>query len=224
MSAGTLWTINSQFVAKPARAVAALTGLSIDIPSDYTHFQDNKKPEFTSKFPHGKIPAWEGKDGFIVFESIPIARYLASLAPGSGLLGKTATDAALVDQWIHLGESEVDFFTNQINNLVHGTVGPYNKGIHKNYLERQLRGLHTLEKHLSTRTFFVGERITLADVVVATLVQRAANVTIDTPTRAKLPNLFRHLETVINQPALVGTGIYGPTPVLETALVYTPPK
>ncbi|KAJ7057088.1 elongation factor 1-gamma [Mycena amicta] len=222
MSAGTLWTLHQQFVAKPARAVAALTGLSIDIPSDYTHMEDNKKPAFTSKFPHGKIPAWEGKDGFILFESVPIARYLAGLAQGSGLLGKTAEDAALVDQWIHLVESEVDFYTAQINNLIRGSVGPYSKPIHNTFLERQLRGLYTLEKHIASRTFFVGERITLADIVVASLVQRAASINIDTATRAKLPNLFRHLETVINQPAF--KGIYDPTPVLDTAPAYVAPK
>lgn len=57
------------------RAAAAFGDLQIDIPENYTHFQDNKLPAFTSKFPHGKIPAWEGKDGFLLFESTAIARY-----------------------------------------------------------------------------------------------------------------------------------------------------
>jgi elongation factor 1-gamma len=36
---------------------------------------DNKKPEFLAKFPHGKIPAFEGSDGFKLFEGAAIARY-----------------------------------------------------------------------------------------------------------------------------------------------------
>ena len=36
---------------------------------------DNKKPEFLSKFPHGKIPAFDGADGFKLFEGVAIARY-----------------------------------------------------------------------------------------------------------------------------------------------------
>ncbi|KAG5635060.1 hypothetical protein DXG03_005564, partial [Asterophora parasitica] len=35
---------------------------------------------------------------------------------------------------------------------------------------RQLRALKTLNAHLATRTFFVGERITLADIFVAGVV------------------------------------------------------
>lgn len=57
------------------RAVAAYAGLKLDLPESYVHFQDNKKPEFKAKFPHGKIPAFEGADGFKVFETTAIARY-----------------------------------------------------------------------------------------------------------------------------------------------------
>lgn len=61
------------------RAAAAFAGLKIDLPAQYTHFEDNKKPEFLSKFPHGKIPAWDGADGFKVFETTAVARYSESL-------------------------------------------------------------------------------------------------------------------------------------------------
>ncbi|KAJ7726834.1 elongation factor 1-gamma [Mycena maculata] len=221
-SAGTLWTVPSQYPGKAIRAVAAFGGVAIDLPASYVHFEDNKKPEFLSKFPHGKIPAWEGKDGFLLFESAAIARYIATLAPNSGLLGKSTEEAALIDQWVHVIESEVDVNTGIIRGLVAGQLSPYSKPLHNTFLERQLRGLYTVEKHLSSRTFFVGERITMADLFIAALVQRAYAINIDTPTRAKLPNLTRHLETIVNQPALAS--IYGPVPVLETAPVYVAAK
>ena len=96
-SAGTLWTVEKQWKAKAVsvfsllhfqffslitgprviqiRAAAALGGVEIELPTQYEHYVDNKKPEFLSKFPHGKIPAWEGKDGFKLFEGQAIARY-----------------------------------------------------------------------------------------------------------------------------------------------------
>ncbi len=49
--------------------------MKLDLPENYVHFEDNKKPEFLAKFPHGKIPALETKDGFRVFETTAIARY-----------------------------------------------------------------------------------------------------------------------------------------------------
>ena len=56
-------------------ATSAFAGLSLDIAEGYTHHVDNKKPEFLSKFPHGKIPALETKDGFYLFEGSAIAGY-----------------------------------------------------------------------------------------------------------------------------------------------------
>jgi len=221
MSTGTLWTTKSFAKGKAIRAVAAWAGLEITIPQSYVHLSDNQTPQFLSKFPHGKIPAFEGKDGFRLFEAFAIARYLASLAPNSGLLGHTPKDAALIDQWVHLAESEVGDMTSFILYMVTGKLTPYNKPMHNHLAEAQLRTLNTLNDHLATRTFFVGERITLADIYIASLIQRAAHVTIDTPLRAKLPHLMRHMETVVNQPRL--DDIYEPTPELEKALQYTPP-
>jgi len=57
------------------QAVAALGGVELDIPTDYAHYVDNKKPEFLAKFPHGKIPALETTDGFKLFEGSSIAKY-----------------------------------------------------------------------------------------------------------------------------------------------------
>jgi elongation factor 1-gamma len=81
--------------------------------------------------------------------------------------------------------------------------------------------LETLENHLSTRTFLVVERITLADLAVATFIKRAVTTIIDAPLRAKLPNTIRHLETVVNQPKL--KAIFGEIEYVEKALAYTPP-
>ncbi|KAJ7836699.1 elongation factor 1-gamma [Mycena olivaceomarginata] len=219
---GTLYSVSVQTNAKVIKAVAAVGGITYDTDPSYVHYETNKTSAFTSKFPHGKIPAWDGKDGFKLFEGVAIARYFASLAPNSGLLGHSKEDAALIDQWIHLTDSEVTFNTSQIANLVAGKLAPYSKPIHTTFLERQTRALNTLEKHISTRTFFVGERLTLADLFVAAHVQSAAATNLDTPARAKLPNLFRHLETVINQPKV--SAHFEPTPVLEKAPVYVAPK
>lgn len=57
------------------KSVAALSGVEIADPVGYEHMVDNKKPEFLSKFPHGKIPAFESADGFKLFEGVAIARY-----------------------------------------------------------------------------------------------------------------------------------------------------
>ncbi|KAG5641525.1 hypothetical protein DXG03_004816 [Asterophora parasitica] len=217
----TLWTVPSQGSGKIIKAAAVLAGVSLEQPAAYEHYVDNKKPEFLEKFPHGKIPALEEADGFKLFEGIAIARYIAGINPAAGLLGKDLQEATLVDQWIHLTESEVDLYTNLIGQLLRGFITPYNKPIHAAFAERQLRALKTLNAHLASRTFFVGERITLADIYIANQILRAATVTFDATLRKQRPHLIRHAETVVNQPQF--KGIFEPVEYVEKALTYVPP-
>jgi glutathione S-transferase len=41
----------------------------------FTHFEDNKKADYVSKFPGGKIPGFEGADGFLLTETLAISKY-----------------------------------------------------------------------------------------------------------------------------------------------------
>ncbi|KAL0952698.1 hypothetical protein HGRIS_006934 [Hohenbuehelia grisea] len=218
---GTLWTTPEQGKGKAIRAVAAFADLKIDLPAQYTHFEDNKKPEFLAKFPHGKIPSFEGADGFKLFEGSSIARYLATLAPNSGLIPSDPKDAALVDQWVHLAESELEVANSTIFWLVKGTIPQYSKPIHTFYAERGLRVLNTLNKHLETRTYFVGERITLADILIAGVVKVSVSLYADASVRPQIPHVIRHLETIVNHPKLKEA--FGPIEYAEKAVQFTPP-
>jgi elongation factor 1-gamma len=218
---GTLWTTPAQNKGTIIKAAAAVGGVEISLPASYEHFVDNLKPEFLAKFPHGKIPAFEGADGFKLFEAAPIARYISSLAPNSGLLGGSSEDAALVDQWVHFVESEIDAHTDSIRLLCSGKI-PYNKPTHTVLLERLTRSLKTLESYLVKHTFLVGERITLADLYVAGLIQKSVSLTIDAEERKKYPSIIRHLETVVNQPKL--KEVFGEIKYVEKAIQFVPPK
>ncbi|KZT21334.1 elongation factor 1-gamma [Neolentinus lepideus HHB14362 ss-1] len=219
-SIGTLWTTPQFDKGKRIRAVAAWVGLSVELPADYVHFESNKQPEFLAKFPHGKIPALETKDGFKLFESQAITRYVASLAPNVPLLGSSPEEAALIEQWASFSESEVGVLTTLIFQLVRGIL-PYTKPIHTVFTERQVRSLETLEKHLATRTYLVGERVTLADITLASVILRAVTVAVDASVRAKIPNVIRHFETIVNHPKL--KPVFGEIEYVEKALQFIPP-
>ena len=47
----------------------------MDEPTGYVHYTTNRTPEFIAKFASGKVPAFEDKDGFCLFEGNAIARY-----------------------------------------------------------------------------------------------------------------------------------------------------
>jgi elongation factor 1-gamma len=63
-------------------AVAKYGGVELDVP-EFTHFQDNKKTDYIAKFPGGKIPAFEGKDGFLLTETIAVTKYSESVLASS---------------------------------------------------------------------------------------------------------------------------------------------
>ena len=63
------------------RAAAAVGGLTLDEPTGYVHYTTNRTPEFTAKFASGKVPAFEDKDGFCLFEGTAIARYGECVIP-----------------------------------------------------------------------------------------------------------------------------------------------
>lgn len=54
---------------------------------------------------------------------------VAGLNPTSGLLGHTLEDAAHIDQWVHLADSEVNANTDIIDDLIEGQFSPYNKSV-----------------------------------------------------------------------------------------------
>ncbi|CAG7852904.1 Elongation factor 1-gamma Short=EF-1-gamma; AltName: Full=eEF-1B gamma [Serendipita indica DSM 11827] len=219
-SIGTLWTTPIQTSGKRIKAAAALGGLKLDKPASYKHYEDNKKPEFLSKFASGKVPAFEGADGFTLFEGGAIARYVASLAPNSGLLGNTPQERALVEQWISYLETEIAAPVRFSVRML-GGAWPYNKPadqLHRDLLPRPLK---VLDEHLATRTYLVGERITLADLTVGMVMVVAYEQIIDKKTRDQYPNLHRLYETIREHPQL--KAIWGPTEYIDAPKQYTPP-
>ena len=56
------------------RAAAKVNGLNLEVV-ETAAVKDSYKPEFTSKFPLGQVPAFEGPDNFLLTESRAILRY-----------------------------------------------------------------------------------------------------------------------------------------------------
>ncbi|KAG2128726.1 glutathione S-transferase C-terminal-like protein [Suillus clintonianus] len=200
---GSLWGFPRQRQTKYILSAAAIAGLEVDLPP-FEFGVTNKSPEFIDKFPFAKVPAFEDKDGFTLVEGASIARYVASLAPESGLLGRSIKDAALVDQWIHFAEHEINAFTNLIWMLVDrfAPEKAYSESIHKSVFERQERSIKFLEQHIDLHEFIVCDEITLADIVLAGVLQRAARITLGAAERALYSKVFAYYEKVVADPRI----------------------
>lgn len=99
---------------------------------------------------------------------------------------------------------------------------PYNKASVENAKKITQEAVKVLESHFLVNTFFVGERITLADIFGASLLARGFQYVWDKQWRSEFPNVTRWYETVVNQPVWKAVV---PEPVfIEEAVKYTPPK
>ena len=92
--------------------------------------------------------------------------------------------------------------------------------LHTDYLSRIERGFNTLEKVLATKTFLVGERLTLADVHVASLLLTSARFFLDKTNIDKYHSIVRFVETVLNQPQIAQ---FWTVEWQEKVVTYTPP-
>ncbi|KAF2715558.1 EF1G-domain-containing protein [Pleomassaria siparia CBS 279.74] len=169
----------------------------------------------------GKVPTFEGADGFVLSECIAIAVYLTSQNEKTTLLGKTKQDYASILRWMSYVNSEV---LPPLGGWFRPIIGrdPYNK---KNVDESQkaaLKAVHTLEEHLLTHTYLVGERLSLADIFAASIIARGFQYFFDKKWREENPNVSRWYSTVWNFPSF--SAVAGKLELIDEAIKNVAPK
>merc|ERR1711909_122736 len=100
---GTLYTYPANFRAYKALIAAQYSGSKINVASDFVFGETNKSEQFLSKFPLGKVPAFETQSGECIAESNAIAYYVAN----QQLRGNNDVDKAQVLQWMNFADSEL---------------------------------------------------------------------------------------------------------------------
>merc|ERR1719430_74396 len=146
----------------------------------------------------------EGSDGVVLTESNAIAYYLANDELRGG---NDAAARAQVVQWMCMADNEI---LPASCTWVFPTMGimQFNKNATDRAKEDVKTALKTLNDHLLTRTFLVGERVTLADIAVACTLLNLYKQVLDPAFRKPFMNVTRWFTTVINQPnakAVIGT-------------------
>merc|ERR1711962_402809 len=200
MVAGTLYTYPDNFRAQKALIAAKYSGAQLTVAKDFVFGETNKTPDFLKKFPLGKVPAFEGSDGTILTESNAIAYYVANdeLRGGSD-----AAARAQVVQWMCMADNEI---LPASCTWVFPTMGimQFNKNATDRAKEDIKAAMKPLNDHLLTRTYLVGESVTLADIAVACTLLNLYKQVMDPNFRKPFMNVTRWFTTVINQPNAKG--------------------
>ena len=180
----------------------------------------NKSADFLAKFPYGKVPVMDTTDGPL-YESDAIAFYVANSVKDSPLLGKTNYEKALVTKFVHLASAEIGLRLNAWFYPLVG-YGPYNKDFEARTIEDLKRALAVINTELATKTFLVGERISLADITLVCALYNGFTKLFDANFRKPYAHLVRWFVTCVNQPHF--KKVMGEVKLAETMMKYDAKK
>ncbi|KAK1760293.1 hypothetical protein QBC47DRAFT_419183 [Echria macrotheca] len=204
---GTFYTYPQNFRVQRAKAVAALNGLEVVEDPNFKFRETNASPEYLAKFPLGKVPGFETADGFCLAESAAIARFLAASGPKAAqLLGADVKTAAKIDEWVFFEEAEL--VGNLIPLLLMAVLGlrPFDQGLYDMHVANFERALRRVEVGLEGgRRFLVGDKVTLADVMVGGALFFAGKFLMDSEMRGTVaPSVEGYLRGLLEVPEVGG--------------------
>ncbi|WP_441292588.1 glutathione S-transferase family protein [Sorangium sp. KYC3313] len=128
---------------------------------------ENRRPEFLKLNPAGKLPVLVDGD-LVLTESVAIVLYLAEKYPDKGLLPADPGERAKVNQWLLFAATELEQPLWRIAR--HKFLYPEDKRLPADIpvaCEDFKAMAGVLEKHMEQRQFVVGDRVTVADLVMA---------------------------------------------------------
>ncbi|CAF3614083.1 unnamed protein product [Rotaria sordida] len=195
-SNGTLYTYPGNIHGFKAQIAARYSGAQLTIANEnqFKMNETNQSEEYVRKFPTGKVPAYENDAGIYLFESNAIAHFLSN----EQLRGTTLVEQSEIIQWIEYSEREIYPVSTT---LVYPCMAilQFNKS-HNEHAKAELKLiLQLLNDYLRTRTYLVGERITLADITIVCDLLLLFEWIIEPCMRDTHPNLTRWFLTLINQ-------------------------
>eukprot|EP00042_Codosiga_hollandica_P033120 m.217584 g.217584 ORF g.217584 m.217584 type:complete len:296 (-) comp54112_c0_seq4:128-1015(-) len=154
-------------------------------------------PEVAAVSPFGKVPTLVTQTGNAIFSVNAIAVYLAELS--GALQTQSALDAALVQQYAALADLEL---YPAVAAWVFPTQGllPYNEAASAKAQEDLKLILTSLNIVLASVTFLAGDRLSLADITVATTLLPAYQHVFSPAFRQPYAHVNRWFDTVVNQP------------------------
>jgi len=155
-------------------------------------------PQYRALNPNGLVPTLDD-DGFVLWESNAIVRYLAAKHNHGGLLPLDPRTRALADQWM---DWQVSLFWPTLRIMFMGLVRtPEAERDHAAIENSRLKTaevLRILEARLASHAFLAGEALTIGDIPMGCSIWRWMALPIERP---KLPNVERWFGSLTHRAA-----------------------
>jgi glutathione S-transferase len=160
-------------------------------------FGKNKEPAYLAMNPNGLVPTLEEDDGFLLWESNSIVRYLA--AKHGKLDPKNPQERARAHQWM-------DWQLSVVAPAIHAAFW----GLIRTPPEKRdtaaidasktktTDAMKMFDAHLGKHAYAAGDAFSIGDIPVGIMVHRFRQLV---PERPSLPNLERWYEAIAKRPA-----------------------
>jgi glutathione S-transferase len=160
---GHPWSINTRkvLVAIAEKGVRAELEL-VDLPAAQHH-----TPEHRARHPFAKVPVLE-VDGWRLYESNAILRWVAASLPGPALVPRDAKQAARMDQWLsvasgYFGEPALAFAIEAIFKRVR-KIGEPDPAAMQRLADTLDTALDVADRELAAQPYLAGDELSLADL------------------------------------------------------------
>ncbi|WP_431285134.1 glutathione S-transferase family protein [Humitalea sp. 24SJ18S-53] len=187
---------------KTSSNVMKLLWLCEDLAIPYTRedfggpFGRTHEPDYLAKNPNALVPTIEEDDGFTLYESNAILRYLASTRGGEALYPTDARKRAKVDQWLdwQLGTNNRPM-TVMFLTLIRTPEAERNMTAVARARDEAEALWRIVEAQLAAHPYLCGDNLTLADIALGIFVHRWFVLPIARPDLPHLAAWYARLKT-----------------------------
>ena len=125
--------------------------------------KETRTPEFLARNPNGRIPCVRLEDGTHLWESNAILSYFAE---GTPFLPPGKLERAQVLQWMFFEQYSHEPYIAVVRAWYHFGLLEENRAQLADKVKGGYAALGVMESHLAKRTWFVGERYSIADIAL----------------------------------------------------------
>jgi glutathione S-transferase len=163
-------------------------------------FGKNKEPAYLAMNPNGLVPTLEEEDGFLLWESNSIVRYLAGKHDAAGALEpKDPKQRALASQWMDWQLSVVGpAIFHAFWGLIRTPEDKRDMAAIKTSQEKTTACMQIADSQLAKTKFLAGDSFSYGDIPVGVMCYRYRELV---PGRPATPNLDRWYAALSSRPA-----------------------
>jgi glutathione S-transferase len=195
-----MWGRNTSSNVQKAMWAVGELGLECERIDIGGPFGRNKEPKYLAMNPNGLVPTLKEEDGFLLWESNSIVRYLAGKHDKSGVLEpRDAKQRALASQWMDwqlsvLGPAITPVFWG----LIRTPEDKRDMAAIKAGQEKTVAAMQIMDAQLGKTKFMAGDAFSYGDIPVGVMCYRYRQLV---PGRPTTPNLDRWYDAIASRKA-----------------------